>query len=61
MRTLSLYPEGDGWVADDLERPGTPGVGRGKTKDEALRNWIILSGYSINEMKSPPREIRVIS
>jgi hypothetical protein len=41
MTKLTVTKEGDLFVVDDLTRPGSPPVGRGKTILEAIGWWVL--------------------
>lgn len=40
MRTLSISKQDGIFVVDDKSRPGSPPVGRGKSMEEAMGEWL---------------------
>lgn len=56
MKTLTIYPEAHGkYVCDDLAAPGTPVVGRGGSREHALRDYLRKNGVVVVDQAVDPR------
>lgn len=48
-KRIVIDKEEDGrFVVDEPSRPGSPPVGRGRTMEEALGNWLITNQYGLD-------------
>lgn len=59
MRYLYIWPEGSGYICDEKAAPGTPNVGRGRTPEKALHQWLALNGIMVNVTPIEPHDIVV--